>query len=225
MPRTYLLTIACLIGAIAALSAAPASAQDNSLIFDHRSPVGVAGRIGALTKPGHAGTPQPVQVRLPSTGNVTFFVGSPQNGVTMPAPAQVSMGMGYAYRFRVSDMPEYPGVELFPSVELVDRLHAPAGLAEQFPIPLDLTADEIEIVLQDRMVTKVVYLEDPNRAFPFQQGDSIRLETLKPNENLMQAADVRGRPLAIIRIGGRIPDVHSTTDEFFSQSPLVLPGK
>lgn len=119
-------------------------------------------------------------------------------------------------------MPEFPGVEIFPTIELLDRLHPPAELAQEFPIPVELSEEEIQIVLQDRMITKIVYLEQPDLAFPAEQTGAIRNETLSPRDNLMQAADQRGRPLAIIRIGGRIPDPRSPTDEFFSQSPLML---
>ncbi|WP_437228062.1 hypothetical protein SH661x_000700 [Planctomicrobium sp. SH661] len=206
----------------AGLSATTGQAQERHQPLDHRAPTGMAGRWSAIIRPGTAGIPQPVQVRLPSSGTVTFYSGSPNNPIHMAAPAQVGMGVGYVYRFRISDLPEYPGVELYPTVELIDRLHAPANLAQEFPIPVELSEDEIEIVLQDRMVTKVIYLEEPDLAFPVEQETTIRAETLKPNENLLQAADQRGRPLAIVRIGGRIPDPRSPTDEFFSQSPLML---
>lgn len=210
------------LGVCSALSVRTLQAEERYQPLDHRAPTGMAGRWSAMVKPGTIGLPQPVRVSLPTTGTVSFYAGSPLNPIPLPAPAQAGMGVGYVYRFRISEMPEFPGIELFPTVEILDRLHAPEEFAREFPIPIEINAEEIDIVLQDRMVTKVIYLEQPDLAFPVQQTAGIRIERLKPHENLLQAADQRGRPLAIVRIGGRIPDPRSPTDEFFSQSPLVL---
>lgn len=222
MRQIQLSHLFCHLSVWAVLSASAVQAQERFQPLDHRAPTGVAGRWNAVIRPGTAGIPQPVQIRLPSTGTVTFYMGSPQNMVPLAAPAQIGMGLGYVYRFRISQMPEYPGVELYPTVEVIDRLHAPPHLAQEFPIPVELTEEEIEIAMNDQMVTKVIYLEEPDLAFPVEQTAGIRIEKLKPNENLLQAADQRGRPLAILRIGGRIPDSRSSTDEFYSQSPLML---
>jgi len=199
-----------------------AQAQERHVVLDHRAPTGTAGRWNALIKPGTAGIPQPVRISLPTTGTVTFYAGSPQNQIPQTAPAQASLGVGYVYRVRIHQMPEFPGVELFPTIELLDRLHAPPELTQEFPVPIEISEEEIQVALQDQMVTKVVYLEQPDLAFPTTQTQGIRVEKLSPQENLLQAADQRGRPLAIVRIGGRIPDPRSPTDEFFSQSPVLL---
>ncbi|SFI47894.1 hypothetical protein [Planctomicrobium piriforme] len=217
--RHSLIWSACALGVF---SAASLQAQDRHLPLDHRAPTGVAGRWSALTKPGIAGAPQPVRFTLPGAGVVSFYSGSPHHPVPFAAPAQAGLGVGYVYRIRISDMPDYPGIELFPTVELIDRLHPPAGLEQEFPIPVQITAEDIETVLQDRMVTKVIYLEQPDLAAPVEQTEGARIENLPPVVNLLQAADLRGRPMAIIRMGGRIPDPRGTTDEFFSSSPLQL---
>src|SRR5690606_21111889 len=113
-------------------------------------------------------------------------------------------------------MPEFPGVELYPTVEILDRLHPPVDLANEFPIPVELTLTEIETVLRDQMVTKVIYLEQPDLAIPVEQANGIHTEDLPATVNLLKAADLRGRPMAILRIGGRIPDVNAPGDEFYS---------
>lgn len=198
-------------------------AQDRYFPLHHRQPTGIAGRWSVLTHPQKFGYTQPVEIRLPSVGHVTYYQGSPQNAVLTQSPSKVGMNVGYSYRIRISGMPEFPGAELYPTIEILDRLHPPQGQLEQFPIPIELTADEIEIVLQDRMVTKVVYLEQPDLAAPIQQEARIRVEDLSPTTNLLQAADERGRPMAIVRIGGRIPDPTTPGDAFYSTSPLLIP--
>lgn len=198
-------------------------AQDRYFPLNHRQPTGTAGQWSVLTHPQKSCYVQPVEIRLPSAGHVTYYQGSPQNGVLTQSPSKAGMMVGRVYRIRISGMPEYPGTELYPTIELLDRLHPPAGHEHEFPIPIDLTEEEIDIVLQDRMVTKVVYLEQPDIASPLDQGERIRIEDLPVTENLLQAADQRGRPMAIVRIGGRIPDPTSPVDSFYSTSPILIP--
>ncbi|REJ89641.1 MAG: hypothetical protein DWQ34_19160 [Planctomycetota bacterium] len=130
--------------------------------LDHRVPEGVAGRWAVIAKPGLHCYLQPVQFRLPGAGNVTFYDGMSPDGVTLPAPAQARLGVGGVYRAKLSEIEGYPGLELYPSVEVLDRLHPPPSLVDEYPIPVEITAEEIEAVLSDRMVTKVIYLEREN---------------------------------------------------------------
>ena len=79
-------------------------------------------------------------------------------------------------------------------------------------------------MMNDQMVTKVIYLEQPQVATPSRQVDGrSHVESLGVEVNLLEAADQRGRPIAILRIGGRIPDTNSSEDEFYSTSPITLP--
>jgi len=86
---------------------------------------------------------------------------------------------------------------------------------------IEITKEEIEMALQDRMVTKVIYLEQPDFAMPVRQEDQPLVEDLPQHINLLQAADYRGRPMAILRLGGRIPDPNSP-HEFYSDSPILI---
>ena len=191
--------------------------------LDHRKPVGEAGRWQAVIQPGIQHYVQPVQIKLPTTGEVSFY----QGGTAAPAqeaPAQAGMQVGYAYRVRVANIPEYPGLEIYPTIELLGRLHPPAELKDKYPVPIEITPEEIEAVMNDQMVTKVIYLEQPQLAQPTRQvGGQMHNESLDTEVNLLEAADQRGRPIAILRIGGRIPDTNSSEDEFYATSPITLP--
>lgn len=192
--------------------------------LNHRKPVGEAGRWMATIQPGLSQYVQPVRIQLPSEGTVSFFRGGAGESVKQAAPAQAGMQVGYAYRVKISDMPEHPGVELYPTIELLGRLHPPAELKDKYPVPVEITAEEIEAVLNDQMVTKVIYLEQPQRATPTRQvNGKSQVESLETTVNLLEAADKRGRPIAILRIGGRVPDPQSGEDEFYSASPITLP--
>lgn len=158
---------------------------------------------------------QPVKVSLPTTGVVTFFEGAPDRGHDLVAPAQAALLVGRVYRLRVSNMPEFPGAEFFPSIELIDRLHPPAGKADEFPVEFELTIEELEWAASDRLVTKVVYLEQPNRVPVTLVDSKERITTVEPFRNAIAEADLLGRPIAIVRLGGRTPDASQPDPAFF----------
>lgn len=188
--------------------------------LDHRQVPGVAARWQTTVKRGLYGYMQPVRIILPGEGTVSFYNGSPQAEVQAPAPSQARMMVGHVYRVKLSGLAGRPGVELYPTIELLDRLHPPEGKIDQYPIPVEFTEEEIQAAAEDRLVTKVLYLEQPDMAAPVRNAARSRVEELDQRINLLEAADVRGRPMAIVRLGGRVPDPNSPTDEFFSTSPL-----
>ena len=191
--------------------------------LDHRVP-GMASRWAQTIHPPCEAYVQPVKIELPSRGLVTFFNGAPENAVLTQAPSQAGMIVGHTYRLRISGVPELPGVELFPTIELLDRLHPPPGQEQEFPIPIQLTVQELAAAADDQLVTKVVYLEQPQYADPKPVDDPLRVTSLPAHANLLEAADRRGRAMAIVRIGGRTPSLHDPNDRhFFGASAPVIP--
>ena len=158
---------------------------------------------------------QPVRVSLPTAGVVTFFEGTPERSHDLVAPAQASLIVGRMYRLRVGGMPEFPGVDFFPSIELIDRLHPPAGKVEDFPVEFELTLEELEWAANGRLVTKVVYLEQPDRVPMTVLDSKERITTIEPSHNAIAEADLLGRPVAIVRLGGRTPDPNQPEPAFF----------
>lgn len=158
---------------------------------------------------------QPVKVALPTTGVVTFYEGAPNRAYDLAAPAQAGLLVGRMYRLRISDLPEFPGVDFYPSIELIDRLHPPLGKAEEFPIEFELTAEEFEWAATGRLMTKVVYLEQPNRVPATMLDSKERIKTIEPFQNVIAEADLLGRPVAIVRMGGRTPDPNQPEPAFY----------
>ncbi|MEY2727623.1 MAG: hypothetical protein RLZZ458_3490 [Planctomycetota bacterium] len=168
---------------------------------------------------------QPVRVELPSEGTVQLYSGQPQPVLTGNSPAQFAVGVGHVYRLRVADLPELPGVELYPSIEILDRLHPPAGREHQFPIPIVLETADLKAAADGLLVTRVIYLERPQTAAG---DDPLRREeplTLPSRENLVAAAALHGRPMVILRIGGRIPADGSAPPLFFGTGGMTAPAR
>ena len=136
----------------------------------------------------------PVEIELPNGGKVTFYSGPTGQPVTLAAPAMAGVAVGHVYRLRISELPEHPGIELFPSIEILDRLHPPNGKLYEFPIPVQITTEEIQFALAGNLVTKVMYLEQPQLAIPRPRANPIGVDVVPAHRNAFAEADRRGRP-------------------------------
>ncbi len=222
---TRRMAVAALAGLAMILTGSSLNAQGPARYYplDQNTPPGVAGSWAGLAGKADGGYFQPVRVELPGAGQVTFYGSRGQEPVTFDVPGQVGMLVGHEYRFRISSIPRFPGAELYPSVELVDRLHPPRGRAADFPIPVTFSDAEIEMALNGKMITKVIYLEQPQFANPLKLDATVPVDVLRPYENIFAAADQLGRPMAIVRLGGRVPVPHGNNHELYgSGAPLGL---
>ncbi len=174
-------------------------------------PAAAAGPAGAAPAP--AGLSPDVQVvRFQGPAGMTIEVLGP---TPTPVPQgdrggllTVGLKRGVGYRLRMANLPERPGVELFPVIEVVGHLHRPEGIDPgKYPIRVIFTFEDLDTVInQGRLVTKVIYLEDPDQALPYRMPkDQIPMVSLNPAENPLRVAAALGRPMAIVRLGGRRP--------------------
>lgn len=201
------------------LSAAYGQESNRYFPVDHRTP-GVAAYWNTAIDPNRCCQMQVTEFLLPAGGEIAIL--QPGAESALPAPAQGELQVGCTYRARISGMTDFPGIELYPTIEMLDHLHAPAGKEREFPVPVEFTAEDIEMALQNRLVTKVIYLEQPDLAVPESQQGGPRVTNFAPRVNLMQRADELGRPIAIIRLGGRIPNLANPEPGFFGDGPAAV---
>lgn len=214
--RNILLGLGCLLTTANALPA-----QQTNPVNGRQFPLNQYAPPGTVAEwvnqAGRASPPymQPVKVFLPTDGRVTFYHQRPDQPIELAAPAQAALLVGRLYRFKVDDLPEFPGVEFYPSIEVIDRLHPPADKVDEFPVEFELTFEEFEWAAEGRLVTKIVYLEQPQRVPLIQLNEPRKTSTLLPAQNALAEADDLGRPMAIVRLGGRTPDVQGMDPQFF----------
>jgi len=206
-----------LIAVAAALLGGSVAGQEGDYYqpLNEKLPPGVTAEILARVRQYDATWLQPVRIELPTEGTVSVYSATPVPLATLAAPAQFSVNAGHFYRLRIADMPEFPGVEIFPSIEILDRLHPPEGTAGHYPIPVVLTKGDLQEAVDGHLVTRIVYLEQPQLAAT---QDPLRREipqSVDPAKNALQEADRLGRPMIIVRIGGRVPDGHDMPLSFF----------
>ncbi len=203
----------------------PLAAQQPPVHYWHHGSM-PPGAIGGVQL--HRGGPLPgffQPVRIEGPRGVT--VAPAQQGgfaEAHAAPATFGLLIGQVYRIRVMNVPNLPGREVFPTIEVVDRLYAPPGREAQFPIVVQLTLDDLRMALDGKFVTRVIYLEDPNWSIPYKQdprGQSWF--EVGPGKDPLAVADQLGRPVAILRMGARLP-TDGTMDNgqfLFGSPPLV----
>ncbi len=141
------------------------------------------------------------------------------------APVITGMLVAGVYRFRVTNIPFRPGDELYPSLEVIDRIYPPAGREHRFPIPVVLTEEDLRLALDGALVTRVIYLEDSEIAEPVSMtADSQIVHNVPASDNALQVADQLGKPVAILRIGSRVPmSLAGDLTEFLYGCPPWMP--
>ena len=221
---TKVLLVAGILAVVAFAVPTAATAQTKSknrhFPLDQSSPPGMAGQWAGARR-GFVPKMQPIRVELPDGGTISYYTSPTGESQSAESSTVVALRVGSVYRLKITDMPGMLGAELYPTVELIDCLHPPAGREAEFPIPVALTSEEISLALEGRLVTKVVYLEQANRADPVGATNASRSRFARPSDNILALADEAGRPMAIIRIGGRSPDAAAIETGYFGTGAPV----
>jgi len=187
--------------ASAQMSVPQLSPANPHYLFSADMPPGMVGAARLQRRGAVQGYYQPVRFAGPQR---TRFALAQGDGFASEGEATLHAGLlvGAVYRFKLTSLPDAPGRELFPTIEIIDRTYPPAGQATRFPIPIVLEEDDLEQALAGRLVTRVIYLEDPQTALPVaQQPDEARAIDIGSEQDPLQTADRFGRPVAILRIG------------------------
>ena len=131
--------------------------------------------------------------------------------------------IGQVYRLKVTQIPLHEGVEVFPTIEVIDRIYPPAGREFEFPIQIRITRDDLRQAMQGRLVTRVIYVEDPRSALPaVEQPNQQYAFDVRKGDDPLRVADTLGRPVAILRLGARVPGPQGATDRFLFGCPVWM---
>ncbi len=126
---------------------------------------------------------------------------------SFPAGSSVGLRPGYIYRVQLGGITDRPGVLLFPSIEVRGTLKLqPRHGAHNFPVTIPIHPEDVDAAVAGSMVTKVIYLENPDRAEPraTQQGEVIEYDVAKDRDIYNEARN-RGRIMVVVHFGGRTP--------------------
>jgi len=215
-------TIVCAVNLVASL---PLAAQSPvHYRYQGNEPPGAIGSWQLLRGGPLPGYFQPVEIKAPKGALISLAVDG-SFAQAIKTPFRVGMLIAPVYRLRVTNIPLHEGEEVFPTIEVIDRLYPPAGQVTRFPIPIELTQEDLELALAGNYITRVVYLEDPTHALP--AGPPCNEQNwfdAGPGSNPVEIADRLGRPMAIVRLGGRVPDSRTGADcQFLAGCPPFVP--
>ena len=173
------------------------------------------------------GPPAPTLTSIilaPQGSMVTFYNGG--TGRVFPAPVTAGFRPGYIYRFELSNLPGHPGEALYPILEVRGSLVPRATMKpSDFPAPIVISRDDIEKALTGVMVTKFIYLENPEKASPAPSRPNDPLEVNDFNEEAASdAAQENGRLVAVLRFGDRRPEREELTRSGVAGT-MLLPGE
>ena len=144
---------------------------------------------------------QPVEIKAPPGALISLAVAN-QFDEPQPAPRKAGFLIGAVYRLRVTNIRLAEGLEVFPTIEVIDRLYAPADQQRRFAIPVDITEDDLKLAIDGKFVTRVIYLEDPRHALPARDNPQAQnWFEAAPGQDPLAVADGLGRPVAILRLG------------------------
>jgi hypothetical protein len=208
------------------MAAAPAAEAQNRPFHTFYSADMPPGTIGAaqLMRGGPLpGYFQPVEITAPQDTHMAMAL----EGVfqtPQPAPLRAALLVGKPYRLKVTNIPFHVGEEVYPSVEIINRLYPPPGTEVKYPIPIELTREELEMALHGQYVVRVIYLENPHTALPVREDrQQQRYFEVGAKQDPLEVADALGRPVAILRLGSRVPELDKETGRFVFDSPPWVP--
>jgi len=118
------------------------------------------------------------------------------------APGRYNFLQGAIYRLKLTDLPNRPGVDLYPTLEVVPaNLKTDAYLAHS-SVPVFFTDEDFDQVANGNFLVKVIYLPYPQYADLATTGpDEIVSTRLEPGVDPIAEACKRGSILLIIRLG------------------------
>jgi hypothetical protein len=173
-------------------------------------PPGAVAAVGALTGGSHAPFPiQRTEVRFvgPPGMKVSWF-GPTSDGhggfgpQYLEAPARYNFLQASIYRLKLSNIPNRPGVELYPTLEVVPAKAKTCTFLAHSAVPVAFTEEDFDQVTAGNFVVKVIYLPDPQFQDLAATGpDEVVSSRLEPGVDPIIEAKRRGSILLVIRLG------------------------
>jgi hypothetical protein len=174
-------------------------------------PPGAVAAVGALT----GGAPhgpfaiQRTEVRFvgPPGMKISWYGPSADGKGTfgpqfLEAPARYNFLQASIYRLKLSDIPGRPGVELYPTLEVVPSKPKTCTFLAHSAVPIVFTEDDLEQVAAGNFVIKVIYLPDPQFQDLAATGlGEVVSSQLEPGVDPIIEAKRRGSILLVVRLG------------------------
>jgi hypothetical protein len=146
--------------------------------------------------------------------------GKPTYSTTpVETPGRYNFAQSAIYRLKLSNIEGRPGLELYPTMEVVPSNPKTDAFLAHNAVPIDFTAEDFKQVAEGNYIVKVIYLPDPQFQDAAGTGiDEILSTRLEPGQDPIQEALRRGSILLVIRMGNVDQEAPNTP-------PLVTPAQ
>jgi hypothetical protein len=156
---------------------------------------GLCGIGGGMSQIAFLGV-EGAEVAWDVSGNCMF------DSTPLVMPGRQNFSQAAIYRIKLTNIPDRPGVELYPTLEVAPVTPRTNAYLAHSPIPIQFTDEDLDQVLAGNFVTKVIYLPDPEFQELALAGVQELVSTrLDPGTDPIAEADRRGAILAILRVG------------------------
>ncbi|HEV3117471.1 MAG TPA: hypothetical protein VGY58_10475 [Gemmataceae bacterium] len=173
-------------------------------------PPGAVAAVGAMATPQANRFPSrrtEVSFAAPYGMKVSWYAPSPDGRANfaqnhIEAPGRYNFVQGAVYRLKLTDLPNRPGVELYPTLEVVpSNLKTDAFLAHS-AVPVSFTNEDLDQVAAGNYLVKVIYLPDPQfQDLAVAGPEEVVSSRLEPGVDPIAEAYRRGSILLVIRLG------------------------
>jgi hypothetical protein len=147
-----------------------------------------------------------VRFEKPAAMQVTWLTTDAESGSprysTPPlyAPAKYNFEQGAIYRLKLTDIRNRPdGFAVYPSLEIVPSTESTSEFLAHNYLPLELTDEDFDLVVDGNYVVKVIYL--PDGRYGEARPKTISSHRLEAGVDPIAEAQRRGNILAVIRLG------------------------
>jgi hypothetical protein len=185
------------------------------------------GRVHAFGQlplgPDAAMQAQRTQVRFvgPTGAKVGWYIAGPNGPVLSPTqldvPGRYNFAQAAVYRLKLSNIPGRPGVEIFPSVEVVPGNAKTDAFLSHNVVPVEFTDEDFDQINTGHYLTKVIYLPDAQYMSMTGGAEELSSTRLEPGIDPLCEAQRRGSVLLVVRVG-------SINMELPNSPPLASPG-
>lgn len=178
---------------------------------------------------------QRTQVRFvrPTGMKVSWFTKGPDgnpaySNVPIETPGRYNFPQAAIYRLKLSNIETRPGLEVYPTMEVVPTNPKTESFLAHSAVPVEFTAEDFKLIAEGTYVVKVIYLPDPQFQDASSTGTEEILSTrLEPGVDPIQEACRRGSILLVIRMGNvdqeapNTPPLNATTPGAGMVNPLL----
>src|SRR5262249_45752739 len=129
--------------------------------------------------------------------------GKPELAPTsLEVPGRYNFLQAAIYRLKLSNIPGRPGLELYPTLEVVPAGSKTATFLAHTSVPLIFTQEDFDQVAAGNYLVKVIYLPNPQfQDLAVTGPNEIVSSRLEPGADPIAEALQRGNILLIVRMG------------------------